>query len=235
MPRMARIVLPNYPHQVLHRGVNGFTVFARADYCRSYLEHVAQCKRELDLQVLAYCLMPDHVRLIVDPRDKPENLGYMMKLLAGRHSQLLNGLSARRGRIWEGRFRSAPIQTERYLLACMRFVETAPVRAGMVRSAEQYPWSSVRERRPGTDRKLLDLEEHYLACSDHAEARYTRYVRWLSMPATDAENQFFGWSVRSGTPCGSSSFIRTIEADYGVHFPRKMYTRCYPSRSGILI
>lgn len=235
MPRMARIVVPHYPHHVLHRGINGFPVFARADYCRAYLEHLAQCKAELGLRVLAWCLMPDHVRLIVQPGDEPGHLGQMMKFLAGRHSQLLNGLSGRRGRVWEGRFRSAPIQTERYLLACMRYVETSPVRAGMVDGAERYAWSSVRERRPGQDHRVLDIEDYYMACADHADARYTRYVRWLSVPATDAENYFFGWSVRSGTPCGSSAFIRAIEAEYGVRFPRKMYTRCHPNRSGILI
>ena len=84
-------------------------------------------------------------------------------------------------------------------------------------------------------RPLLDIEEHYLACAEHADARYTRYVRWLTVPAPDAENYFFGWSVRSGTPCGSSAFIREIETRYGVRFPRKMYTRCHPTRSGILL
>ena len=235
MPRTARIVVPHHPHHILHRGIGGFPVFARADYCKAYLEHLTSSKGELGFRVLAYCLMPDHVRLIIDPADQPEHLGQLMKNLAGRHSQLLNGLSARRGRVWEGRFRSAPIQTERYLLACMRYVETSPVRAGMVQNAEQYPWSSVRERRPGHARPVLDIEEHYLACAEHSDARYTRYVRWLSVPAPDAENYFFGWSVRSGTPCGSSAFIREIEARYGVRFPRKMYTRCHPSRSGVLL
>jgi putative transposase len=232
---MARIVVPNYPHHVLHRGINGFPVFARADYCRAYLENLAQCKDELGARVYAYCLMPDHLRLIVDPGSDPATLGQLMKCLAGRHSQLLNGLSARRGRVWEGRFRSTPIQSERYLLACMRYVEASPVRAKMVDAPERYPWSSLRERRPGETARVLDLDEHYLACAEHPEARYVRYARWVAAPASDTENHFLGWSVRSGTPCGSSEFIRTIEEKYGVRFPRKMYTRCHPTRSGILL
>lgn len=235
MPRTARIVIPHHPHHILHRGINGYPVFARADYCRAYLDHLAQLKRELGVRVYAYCLLPDHVRLIANPGDAPESLGVMMKHLAGRHSQLLNSLAARQGRIWEGRFRSTPIQAERYLLSCMRYVETSPVRAGLARHPEQYPWCSVRERREGQDRTILDLDDHYLACAERGDARYTRYARWLSVPPPDAENHFLGWSVRSGTPCGSPSFIRTIEAEYGVRFPRKMYTRCHPNRSGILL
>lgn len=235
MPRTARIVIPHHPHHILHRGIKGFPVFARADYCRAYLDHLAQLKTDLGVRVYAYCLMPDHVRMVIDPGDAPEQLGVLMKHLAGRHSQLLNGLSARHGRVWEGRFRSTPIQAERYLLACMRYVETAPVRAGMVRSAEQYQWASVKERREGADRPILDLDDHYLACAERDDARYTKYVRWLSVPSPDAECQFLGWSVRSGTPCGSAAFIRAIEAEYGVRFPRKMYTRCHPNRSGVLL
>ena len=100
MPRTARIVVPHHPHHILHRGIGGFPVFARADYCKAYLEHLASSKGELGFRVFAYCLMPDHVRLIIDPGDQPEHLGQLMKNLAGRHSQLMNGLSARRGRVW---------------------------------------------------------------------------------------------------------------------------------------
>lgn len=235
MPRTARIVIPNYPHHILHRGIKGFAVFARADYCRAYLEQLSYLKRDLHIRVYAWCLMPDHVRLIVDPGEDADQMGVLMKHLAGRHSQLLNGLSGRRGKVWEGRFRSTPIQPDRYMLACMRYVETSPVRAGMVSSAEQYQWSSVRERREEEAASLLDLDEHYLSCAERADTRYTRYARWLSVPGTDAENLFLGWSVRSGTPCGSSAFIRAIESEYGVRFPRKMYTRCHPHRSGILL
>jgi putative transposase len=158
-----------------------------------------------------------------------------MALRTQNHGLDWSVFSARQGRVWEGRFRSTPIQAERYLLSCMRYVENSAVRASMVHQAEQYPWSSVRERRDGSDRQILDFDEHYLACAERPDTRYTRYVRWLSVPSPDAENHFLGWSVRSGTPCGSSAFIRAIEAEYGVHFPRKMYTRCHPTRSGILL
>lgn len=235
MPRTARVVVPNHPHQVLHRGVKGFGVFARAEFCRAYLDHLKHCKQELDVRVYAYCLMPDHVRLILDPAAHPERMGELMKLLAGRHSQLVNGLTGRRGRVWEGRFRSTPVQSDRFLLACMRFVEACPVRAGMVERAEAYPWSSLRERRPGQDRPVLDFPAHYLACAERSDIRYHRYVEWLGTEVPDTENRFFGWSVRSGTPCGTQEFIRGIEAEYGVRFPRKLYANCHPQRSGILV
>lgn len=235
MPRTARIVVPHYPHHILHRGIKGFPVFARAEHCRAYLDKVAEYKQELEVRVYAYCLMPDHLRMIIDPGDFPERLGAMMKMLAGRHSQLINNLTGRRGRVWEGRFRSSPVQSDRYLLSCMRFVEASPVRAGMVGTPQQYPWSSLREREPGQSGPILDYPEHYLACADHGDTRYARYLRWVGSPAPANENQFFGWSVRSGTPCGSPEFIRNIEAEYGVRFPRKLYHRCHPRRSGILL
>jgi putative transposase len=232
---MARVVVPNYPHHILHRGIKGFPVFAKAEYCRAYIDSLVHCKQEVGVKVYAYCLLPDHLRMIVDPCDEPARLGQFMKCVAGRHSQLVNGLYARRGRGWEGRYRSTPIQSERYLLACMRYVEYSPVRCKLVTSPEQYPWSSLRERRPGARRRVLDEEDHFLAAASDPADRYARYAQWPATPASETESHFFGWSVRSGTPCGSPAFISAIEERFGVKFPRKMYLRCHPKKSGVLL
>ena len=85
-------------------------------------------------------LLPDdqHVHLVIDPGDAPENLGLLMKRMAGRQTRYVNMLEKRSGSLWEGRYKSSPISANEYLLACCRYVELNPVRAGMVDVSHLY-------------------------------------------------------------------------------------------------
>jgi len=97
--------------------------------------------------------MTNHVHLVVDPGDNPESLGKRMKRLAGRQTRYVNRLEGRSGTLWEGRFRSSPIDTNAYLLACCRYVEMNPVRAGIRGDPADYPWSSCAAK---TGKRRLD-------------------------------------------------------------------------------
>jgi putative transposase len=146
MPRIGRVVLPNYPHPVVQRGHNRQVVFADAldfEYCLSNLREI---KEALGLRVYAYCLMTNHVHLLLSPGDTPESLGQLMKALAACMTRYLNKLEGRSGTFWESRYKSSVAQTDTYLLACSRYIELNPVRAGIVSRAENYRWSSYRLR-----------------------------------------------------------------------------------------
>src|SRR5882724_4055092 len=118
MPRKARVVLPHCPHHVIHRGHNRRAVFVEEYDYRRYLASLRECSRRLEVKVYAYCLMTNHVHLIFDPGDDARRIALLMKRLAGRQTRYVNKTEGRTGTLWEGRFRSTPIEIEAYLLAC---------------------------------------------------------------------------------------------------------------------
>ena len=146
MPRGSRVVLPNYPHHIIQRGHNRQAVFSTDKDYLNYLKHLKEWKEDLGCEVYAYCLMTNHVHLIVDPGRRVENLALLMKKVAGRQTRYVNKIAGRTGTLWEGRYKSSPIQTDEYLLACCRYIELNPVRAGIVKNPEEYPWSSYRQK-----------------------------------------------------------------------------------------
>jgi len=139
MPRTARIILPAYPHHIIQRGHNRQSVFACEDDYRYYLENLAEWKERFACKVYAFCLMTNHVHLIVKPGEDAENLSRLMKRLAGRQTRFVNRQEGRSGTLWEGRFKSSPIESNSYLLACCRYVEMNPVFAGMCDDPAEYP------------------------------------------------------------------------------------------------
>jgi len=131
MPRKARVVVPNTPHHLVQRGHNKQVVFVERQDYHYYLQNLREWKEKLTCKVYAYCLMTNHIHLIVDPGEEPDNLALLMKRVTGRQTRLVNYLEKRTGSLWEGRYKSSPIDTNEYLLACCRYVELNPVRAKM--------------------------------------------------------------------------------------------------------
>jgi putative transposase len=143
MPRAARVVIPEVALHVTQRGINGQDVFFRpADY-RNYLRYLRVFAARFSCTVHAYCLMTNHVHLLLTPRDK-EGCGRLMKQLGQCYVQTTNRALGRKGTLWQGRYYSCLVPTAEYVLYCYRYVEQNPVRAGLVRRPEDYPWSSHR-------------------------------------------------------------------------------------------
>lgn len=146
MPRVGRLVVPDYPHHIVQRGHNRQVVFAGAEDFERYRGDLRELKQAFDIRVLAYCLMTNHVHLLLAPPDHPSALGSFMKALAGRATRYRNRLERRSGTLWESRYKSSLVQSHTYLLACCRYIELNPVRARMVGAPQDYLWSSTRER-----------------------------------------------------------------------------------------
>ena len=141
MPRIGRAILQYYPHHVVQRGHNRQVVFVETGDYERYLETLAQFKDVYGVKVYAFCLMTNHVHLLVAP-EEIAGLGQLMKRLAGRQTRYHNRLEGRTGTLWESRYKSSPVDTDEYLLACTRYIELNPVRARMVATPRDYRWSS---------------------------------------------------------------------------------------------
>lgn len=153
MPRAARVVLPDTPHHIIQRGNRRqITFFSAADY-RLYLRIAAEEFRAAKVQVWAYCLMPNHVHLIATPVDEA-GLAQAVGATHVRYTRAINGRENWRGYLWQGRFASFPMD-ETYLLCCARYIGLNPVRAGLVKHAAAWPWSSVRAHVDGEPDPLV--------------------------------------------------------------------------------
>lgn len=215
MARRRRVAIAGYPHHVVQRGHNRRDVFASDADRLSYLATLREFRDELGLKVHGYCLMSNHVHLIIDPGDDVEHLSQLMKRLAGRHTRRLNCLARRTGTAWEGRFRCSPIESERYLLACTRYVDLNPVRAGLVRRPEDYPWSSFRARIGVEPWTWLDPDPSYLALASNATDRARRYRQFVEQGIHAEELRFIREAVQHNQLTGSDAFVTQIAQNVG--------------------
>jgi putative transposase len=141
MARLPRLTVTGYPHHVILRGNNRQDIFLTpADYQRM-LDLLFEHSRAQKVEVHAYVLMGNHVHLLLTPQ-QDQALPKMMQAVGRSYVQVFNKVHARTGTLWEGRYRSTLIQTDRYLLACMAYIDLNPVRAHMVAQPEDYAWSS---------------------------------------------------------------------------------------------
>ncbi len=138
MPRLARMVFAGVPHHITQRGNRHEDVFYVKEDYQTYLEWLNHYSQQHQLEILAYCLMTNHIHLVAVPSHK-SSLQHVLKPLHMRYAQRINRIKQWSGHFWQGRYFSSPMD-ERYMWAAIRYVEQNPVRARMVRKAEDYPW-----------------------------------------------------------------------------------------------
>jgi len=221
MPRKSRIAFPNLPHHIVQRGHSRRDVFY-GDYDRTdYLKTLAECREALGLKVYGYCLMSNHVHLLVDPAAEASNISVLMKRLAGRHARRVNLRNSWSGSLWESRFKCSPIDTDGYLLTCGRYIDLNPVRAGLVRSPEQYAWSSYRARAGMTPCEWLDLDPAITALAETDSRRHERYREIAGVPINDEDLATIRGASSRNQLTGSRDFIDQIASTSGVHVPAR--------------
>lgn len=221
MPRVGRVVLPGYPHHIVQRGHNRQVVFAQESDFSLYLENLRELKMECGIQVHAYCLMTNHVHLLLQPGEAIAELGRFMKALSARMTRHFNRLEKRTGTLWESRYKSSPVQTEQYLLACCRYIELNPVRARMVDTPGAYRWSSYNARMGGKGTDWIDLDPMYLALSDEEAIRQQKYQAFLEAGIPSAEWALIHEAVKRGQLTGNNKFTEQVEQIVG----RRIQTR----------
>jgi putative transposase len=174
MPRRPRLALPGVPLHLIQRGNNRQACFFAEEDYRFYLEWLAEYAGKSGCRLHAYVLMTNHVHLLISA-DKTDAPGALMKALGQRYVQYVNRVYRRSGTLWEGRFRSSPIQEEVYLLACQRYIELNPLRAGMVAHPGEYLWSSYRANGEGEENALIQPHGLYEALGLEATSRQAAY------------------------------------------------------------
>ena len=221
MPRTSRIVLPNHPHHIIQRGHNRQVIFASNEDYLYYLENIREWKKNLGCKIYAYCLMTNHVHLIVDTGSEVENLALLIKRVSGRQTRYVNKLEGRSGTLWEGRYKSSPIQQDEYLLACCRYVELNPIRAGIVDIPENYKWSSCRYK-AGIERlDWLDLDPYYKSLGRTDKEREERYKKFVKGSIPQGEWELIREAVQRGQLTGSTRFIEEVARKTGRRIERR--------------
>lgn len=183
MPRTARAVVAGIALHVIQRGNNRGPCFFRESDRAVYLGYLRRFAPRCGCLVHAYCLMSNHVHLLVTPQTAGA-CGLMMKQLGQHYVQYVNRKHDRTGTLWEGRFRSCAAASERYVLACYRYIELNPVRAGIVARPDEYRWSSYCVNARDEYDGLLAPHPAYLGLADGDARRRIQY-RGLFDPTLD--------------------------------------------------
>ena len=175
MPRLPRFVLPGHPQYLIQRGVNRQETFCTDQDYQFYLEKLHDGAQKYKCDIHAYVLMTNHVHLLVTPYTE-NSIGRMMQMLGRYYVQYFNYCYKRTGTLWEGRYKATLIDTEAYLMTCMRYIEQNPVRAtGMVNHPAEYPWSSYRYNALGQVDELVTPHALYNTLGPRPEDRQTAY------------------------------------------------------------
>ena len=179
MPRPKRFDLPGIPQHVVQRGNNRQKVFFAPEDRRAYLKWLSEGAKRYGLEVHAYCLMTNHVHVLVTPRRKAA-IGRTLQHLGRHYVGYINCIQGRTGTLWEGRYKASVVDDERYLLSCYRYIELNPVRAEMVTHPREYAWSSYRVNGEGEASDLIAPHALYLALGATFESRMSGYRELFS-------------------------------------------------------
>ena len=175
MARLPRYVIPGQPQHVIQRGNNRQNIFSADKDYRFYLEKLFDAANKHHCDIHAYVLMSNHVHLLVTPHTE-DGIGKMMQMLGRYYVQYFNECYKRTGTLWEGRYRATLIDSEHYLLVCMRYIELNPVRANnMVKHPAEYPWSSNACSALGEVDKLVTPQLEYRRLGKQKEDRLKAY------------------------------------------------------------
>jgi putative transposase len=229
MSRPQRLILPAVPLHIIQRGNNRAPCFATtADYL-VYLTLLRQYAAETACNIHAYVLMTNHVHLLLSTGSRT-GPSVLMRRLGQHYVQYFNRRHGRSGTLWEGRFRSCLVDSERYLLVCQRYIELNPVRARMVETPDAYPWSSYRANALGADDPLVTPHLVYSGLGIHEAERHAAYRHLFLDDISEQLLEEIRRAGNSSRPLGSASFIDEVANMVGRRPVRQQRGR--PRRNG---
>lgn len=210
MPRLPRYVLPGYPQHVIQRGTDRCPIFRSDRDFAFFHERLRAACRVHGCLVHAYVFMTNHVHLIVTPEQR-DSISRTMQVVGTRYVQFFNAEHGRTGALWEGRYKATLIETDRYLLACYRYVELNPVRAGMVAHPGEYRWSSYHVNAGGRLDGLVTPHGVYLSLGRSAAERLAAYRRLFDDSLDRETLRDIRNATQKGWALGSDSFQKEME------------------------
>jgi len=204
MVRIPRVIAVGYPHHITQCGNRRQkTFFCDEDYL-AYIELLAQWCQKYNVEIWAWCLMPNHIHLIAVPQSK-EGLGRAIGEAHRRYTRRINFRGNWRGHLWQERFASFPMD-ERYLLATARYIEMNPVAAKLVQRPEDYPWSSAQAHLKAEDDQLVNVAPLLQLIPD-----WSGFLELSSNEEIDVIHRH----ERTGRPLGEHGFVENLEKMLG--------------------
>ena len=210
MARLPRLTVPGYPHHIILRGNNRQAIFSSvADY-QMLLALLDENTHKFGVALHAYVLMSNHFHLLATPSTE-DGLPQMMQAVGRRYVRYFNNAHGRTGTLWEGRYRSTLIETEPYLLACMVYIDLNPVRAGLVKEASEYPWSSYGHYVGLRLDKMMTPHPLYWSLGNTPFERELAYAELVRSGTTLEQQQALTASTLSGWALGGADFVADLQ------------------------
>lgn len=231
MARLPRLILPGQPHHVILRGNNRQAIFF-SDLDRQHLlATLTEVAVQYGVAIHAYVLMDNHLHLLLTP-SAADDLSRMMQALGRRYVGWFNARHRRSGTLWEGRFRAGLIEGERHLLACMRYIELNPVRAGLCLEPAQWPWSSALHHLGLARSGLITEHEMYWSLGNTPFEREHAYRDFIGQGVPESERASFTDAALRGRPVASDAFLKPLVADHEVVVVRRPRGRPRKAKGG---
>lgn len=211
MARLPRFDIPGISQHIVQRGNNRLPCFLDNHDRRRYLALLSEASTATGCQLHAYVLMDNHAHLLATP-DRPGAISMMMQRLGRRYVAEFNRRHGRTGTLWEGRFKSSLVDSSGYVIACYRYIELNPVRAGMVSEPEAFQWSSHAANAHGRSDPLLTPHPCYRALAEEPQACAEIYRAIVRQMVSDDETDRIRLQLRQQRALGSESFRKMVEA-----------------------
>ena len=214
MPRPPRIILEDVPLHHIQRGNDRRPVFVDDRDRILYRDQLREGCDRFGCSVHAYALMTNHVHQLLTPA-APDSVARLTQWMGCQYVRRFNRRHERTGTLWEGRFRASLVDSARYLIACLRYIDLNPVRAGLVTRPEHYPWSSYTRLAFGTDDDLVTEHQEYQRLGRTASARQLAYRALCEASLPPVELTAIRRSGQRGDPLGDDAFRAMVSARAG--------------------
>lgn len=210
MARLPRYVLPGQPQHVIQRGNNRNIIFVTDDDYLFYKECLLDACKQHQCTIHAYVLMTNHVHLLITPENE-EGISKVLQSVGRRYVQYFNYTYQRTGTLWEGRYKATLVDSERYLITCMRYIELNPVRAKMVTAPYDYKWSSYAKNAQGQHDNLVQGHHLYMLMGRNDVSRQGAYSALFKEHLAKKDIEVIRESTNKAWVLGSDKFKDEIE------------------------
>jgi putative transposase len=210
MARLPRLVIPQQPHHVIQRGNDRQLIFREPEDYQRFLGWLKESAKDFKVAIHAYVLMPNHLHLLASPGDHG-GLAQTMQRVGRYYVPWFNNKYERYGSLFQGRFKTSLIDSERYFMLCSRYIELNPVRAQMVADPLDYPWSSYAHHAGVRPDSLITDHGLYWALGNTPFQREAAYIELMQRALTDDELAKINQAVLKGWPLGSDEFKEALQ------------------------
>lgn len=210
MARLPRYFVKGQAQHIIQRGNNREPIFAGDDDYSFYLECLQDAAKRHALFIHAYVLMSNHVHLLASPETE-QSIPKTLQSIGRRYVQYFNYQYKRTGTLWEGRYKATVIDSDRYLLTCMRYIELNPIRAGMVEHPSDYPWSSYTANADGQENSIITQHMLYQQLDANVGKRQAGYRQLFKTAIGRADLESLREATNKGWVLGNDHFREKIE------------------------